>query len=71
MPTTKPLYATELKQQMVDLVRARPTPAELGREFKCSAQSISTWVARDAADQRASLRLSCASTAVRSPGSLG
>jgi transposase-like protein len=48
MPTTKPLYATELKQQMVDLVRAGPTPAELGREFKCSAQSISTWVARDA-----------------------
>jgi transposase len=41
---------------MVELVRAGRTPAELGREFKCSAQSISTWVARDAADRRAPQR---------------
>jgi transposase len=38
---------------MVELVRAGRTPAELAREFKCSAQSISTWVAREAADRRA------------------
>jgi transposase len=38
---------------MVGLVRAGRTPAELAREFKCSAQSISTWVAREAADRRA------------------
>jgi transposase len=56
MPTTKPPYPAEFKQQMVELVRAGRTPAELGREFKCSAQSISTWVARDAADRRAPQR---------------
>ena len=53
MPTTKPPYPSEFKQQMVELVRAGRTPAELGREFKCSAQSISTRVGRDAADKRA------------------
>ena len=53
MPTTKPPYPAEFKQQMVELVRAGRTPAELAREFKCSAQSISTWVAREAADRRA------------------
>jgi transposase len=41
---------------MVELVRAGRSPAELGREFKCSAQSISTWVARAAADKRAPQR---------------
>jgi transposase len=56
MPTTRPPYLAEFKQQMVELVRAGRTPAELGREFKCSAQSISTWVARDAADKRAPQR---------------
>lgn len=58
MPTTRPPYPAEFKQQMVELVRAGRTPAELGREFKCSAQSISTWVARDAADKRAPQRAS-------------
>jgi transposase len=53
MPTTKPPYPVEFKHQMVELVRAGRTPAELAREFKCSAQSISTWVAREAADRRA------------------
>ena len=56
MPTTRPPYPAEFKQQMVELVRAGRTPAELGREFKCSAQSIATWVARDAADKRAPQR---------------
>lgn len=56
MPTSKPPYPAEFKQQMVELVRAGRTPAELGREFRCSAQSISTWVARDAADKRAPQR---------------
>ena len=56
MPTTKPPYPAEFKQQMVELVRVGRSPAELGREFKCSAQSISTWVARDAADKHAPQR---------------
>jgi transposase len=56
MPTTRPPYPAEFKQQMVELVRAGRTPSELAREFKCSAQSISTWVAREAADRRAPQR---------------
>lgn len=56
MPRTKPPYPAQFRQRMVELVRAGRSPAELGREFKCSAQSISTWVARDAADKRAPQR---------------
>jgi len=58
MPATKPPYPAEFKPQMVELVRAGRSPSELGREFKCSAQSISTWVARNAADRRAPPRAS-------------
>jgi transposase len=36
---------------MIELVRAGRTPAQLAREFECSAQSIATWVAQAAADQ--------------------
>jgi transposase len=50
MPATKPPYAAEFRQQMVELVRAGRKPAELAREFGCSAQSISTWFARAATD---------------------
>lgn len=41
---------------MVELVRAGRTPAELAREFKCTAKSIATWVARAAADRGAAAR---------------
>jgi len=51
MPKTKPPYPTPFRQQMVDLVRAGRTPAQLAREFKVTAQSIATWMARAAADQ--------------------
>ena len=50
MPRTKPPYAPEFRQQMVELVRAGRKPAELAREFNCTAQSIATWVAQAAAD---------------------
>ena len=50
MPRTKPPYAPEFRQQMVELVRAGRKPAELAREFNCTAQSIATWVAHAAAD---------------------
>jgi len=50
MPVTKPPYPSEFRQQMVELVRAGRRPAELAREFGCSAQSISTWFARAATD---------------------
>ena len=44
MAKTRPPYAAEFRQQMVELVRAGRTPAELAREFGCTAQSISNWV---------------------------
>jgi transposase len=37
---------------MVELVHAGRLPAELSREFKCSAQSIANWVADDEAQGR-------------------
>lgn len=50
MPKSKPPYPAGFRQQMVELVQAGRTPAELSREFGVSAQSISTWVTRAAAD---------------------
>jgi transposase len=35
---------------MVELVQAGRTPTQLAREFDCSAQSISTWIAQAAVD---------------------
>lgn len=51
MPRTKPPYPAEFKQQMVELVGVGKTPAQLSREFGCSAQSIATWVAQSAIDR--------------------
>jgi transposase len=42
-----PPYPAEFRQQMVELVRSGRTPAELAREFGCSAQAISNWVAAE------------------------
>ena len=50
MPSTKPPYPAEFRQQMVELVHAGRTPAQLAREFDVTAQSISSWVAQAAAD---------------------
>jgi len=52
MPKSKPPYPAEFREQMVELVDAGRTPAQLSREFKCSAQAISNWVARSRADAR-------------------
>ena len=37
-------YAPEFRRQMVELVRAGRSPAELSREFECTANSIWKWV---------------------------
>lgn len=37
-------YLPEFRQQMVELVRAGRTPAELSREFGPSSHSIRAWV---------------------------
>lgn len=50
MGKTKPPYPEAFKQQIVELAMAGRTPAELSREFEVSAQSITAWVARAAAD---------------------
>ena len=45
MPKTRPPYAPEFRQQMVDLVRAGRDAQDLAREFEPSAQAIRNWVA--------------------------
>ena len=45
MPKTRPPYAPEFRQQMVDLVRAGRDPTHLAREFEPSGQAIRNWVA--------------------------
>ncbi len=50
MPKTRPAYAPEFRQQIVDLVRAGRDPADLAREFEPSRQAIRNWVAE--ADRR-------------------
>ena len=37
MAKPKPPYPAEFRQQMIELVRAGRTPAQLSREFECSA----------------------------------
>lgn len=51
MPRTRPPYPAEFRQQMIELARSGRTPAELAREFECSAQTITNWVAQDAIDR--------------------
>jgi len=50
MPKTKPPYPVEFRDQMVELVQAGRTPAELSCEFGVTAQSIAAWVAQAAAN---------------------
>jgi transposase len=51
MPRPKPPYPAEFRQQIVELVGVGKTPAQLAREFDCSAQTIANWVAQAAADR--------------------
>lgn len=44
MGKTRPPYPAEFREQMVELVRAGKTPAELAREFDVTAQTIANWV---------------------------
>jgi transposase len=52
MSKTRPPYPAEFRQQMIELVQAGNTPAQLAREFGCSAQTITNWVGQAAADAR-------------------
>lgn len=44
MSKVRPPYPAEFRQQMVELVRAGRSPAQLSREFGVTAQSITNWV---------------------------
>ena len=48
MPKTHLPYPAEFRQQMIELVRAGRTPAELSREFQVTAQTIQNWVGQAA-----------------------
>lgn len=43
MSKVRPPYPAEFRQQMVELVRAGRSPAQLSREFGVTAQSITNW----------------------------
>ncbi len=46
MSNTRPPYAAEFREQMVELVRSGRSPEALAREFEPSAQAIRNWVGR-------------------------
>ena len=51
MPTSKPPYPAEFRQQIIELVAAGRSLAELVREFGCTAQTIANWVGQAAIDR--------------------
>ena len=51
MPRSRPPYPTEFRQQMIELARAGRTPTDLAKEFGCSAQTVTNWVAQAAIDE--------------------
>ena len=61
MPQSRPPYAPEFRQQMIELVGAGRTPEELSREFEPTAQTIHNWVKQ--ADRDAGRRLDGATSA--------
>ena len=50
MPKSRPPYPAEFRRQIVELARAGRTPTELSREFGCSAQTVTNWIAQAAID---------------------
>lgn len=40
MPVSRPPYPAAFREQMIDLMRAGPTPEELAHELEPSAQTI-------------------------------
>ena len=51
MRKKRPHYASEFRRQMVELVRAGRSPAELENEFEPTAQTIRKWVAQGDRDE--------------------
>ena len=44
MPTSRRPYSADFRHQMVELVRAGRTLAELSKEFGCHSNSVLKWV---------------------------
>lgn len=51
MAKTRPPYPAEFRQQIVELWRAGRSAKELSREFGCSGQTVTNWVAQAAIDE--------------------
>ena len=51
MPRTRPPYPPEFREQIVALVRAGRTPAELAKEYEPTETTINHWVAQVERDQ--------------------
>jgi transposase len=50
MPRTKPSYPRELRQKILDLVRAGRTAASLAQEFEPTETTIRNWIAQSQRD---------------------
>jgi len=46
MPRSKPNYPPEIRQRILELVRAGRTPSTLAREFEPTEQTIRNWMAQ-------------------------
>ena len=51
MPKSKPPYAPEFRNQMIEMVRAGRSPEELAKEFEPSSQTIRNWVTQADRDE--------------------
>ena len=50
MLRSRPPYPQEFRKQIVEVAKVGHTPSELSREFGCSAQTITNWIAQVAID---------------------
>jgi transposase len=50
MSRSRPAYAPEFRQKLIELVGTGRSPEELAKEFEPSAQTIRNWVKRAEAD---------------------
>lgn len=51
IPKSRPAYPAAFREQLIELVRAGRSPADLGREFEPTAQTIQNWVAQTKRDR--------------------
>ena len=69
MRKKRPHYAPEFRRQMVELVRAGRSPAELENEFEPTAQTIRKWVAQGDRDELGPVKMRPGDVAMSVDGS--